>query len=808
MRTCVTAVKPADWNRRNHSDILLLRKCEKLKSVARLPIEITHLLKGIHLMAPAQQSASGTAGPANSPSKKRTSTAGPVRVAIAEGRGKSSTQLLDHALTRAHFWRNLDTARRQSGRRRADFRVAIKPDLDFFDLTSPTGTSPELVEALVRRLFDRGYGAVTVFDGRNIDDSWLHNRAPLSVPDLVGYRFTVDNGQSYDVVGLDEELTHPVFPDGHPLYRYGMCGPWFEADYRIVFAKNKTDEDCGFALGAFNLLGCLPEALRNDFTSADMQLPEVCLAVLRCAPIHFCLIDAVTSSHGSAGSRVPCPIESSTIIASPSLLLADWVGAVKMGMDSHASPINALALREIGLPEEFHIEGDLAAYPMWKNPHPLVVKSARGRGSQLARLTRPLLQPVDREAFPFRDLPLDRCNAFLAQYCANGGGDGPSNWLPVGLNYALAALDNVAQSVNMMYQKRNLRWIERPLQFDYEAVPQADYDRVRKYVSGLEQLVQGAPTDRHGNHWRTVDGAILFLGRQILPTAYSEFIENVEIHRSIQFMNDYIGGSAVGVTRRRDGRVTRQAERNLYLPQPNWTVLFGGKMIDVEKIEVIAYADNWQKIWWRTVASPNNSAELDDGSVEFRRTVDGLTQVTVFTRQKFNLPPALAALQIENYPEVHDALVAAAYHNFFINTIRNLHLKADGLPYRIGRQDPPASGSAVADLSVWLATVAAALTELFGQQYDVWRSIQRFFAPDQPTPDESPIDEHGFRHFTAPPRSASSGSGRDVAFADLARSVMTGAPEFFAGLADAIRNDVSLAAAGGKGTANGNGAKP
>ena len=50
-------------------------------------------------------------------------------------------------------------------------------------------------------------------------------------------------------------------------------------------------------------------------------------------------------------------------------------------------------------------------------------------------------------------------------------------------------------------------------------------------------------------------------------------------------MNDYAGGRALATARDERGRVTRQIERNLYLPQPNYTALGGGVTIDVTKIE-------------------------------------------------------------------------------------------------------------------------------------------------------------------------------------------------------------------------------
>ena len=84
-------------------------------------------------------------------------------------------------------------------------------------------------------------------------------------------------------------------------------------------------------------------------------------------------------------------------------------------------------------------------------------------------------------------------------------------------------------------------------------------------------------------------------------------------------MKDYIGGQTVAIHRDGEGRVTHQAERNVYLPQPNWLVLYGGSVIDVAKLETIRYVEDEHKIVWRTVHSSNDSATHDDGSVRFAR---------------------------------------------------------------------------------------------------------------------------------------------------------------------------------------------
>ena len=43
-------------------------------------------------------------------------------------------------------------------------------------------------------------------------------------------------------------------------------------------------------------------------------------------------------------------MQTHAFIASPDALLADWVGAAKMGVDPYASPVNAASLHHIGLP--------------------------------------------------------------------------------------------------------------------------------------------------------------------------------------------------------------------------------------------------------------------------------------------------------------------------------------------------------------------------------------------------------------------------------------------------------------------------
>ena len=70
------------------------------------------------------------------------------------------------------------------------------------------------------------------------------------------------------------------------------------------------------------------------------------------------------------------------------------------------------------------------------------------------------------------------------------------------------------------------------------------------------------------------------------------------------------------------GRPVRQAERNIYLPQPNYLVLYQGKPIDVSKLEVVEYAADRHRLYWKTIGSENGSATYDDGIATFERTAE------------------------------------------------------------------------------------------------------------------------------------------------------------------------------------------
>ena len=225
-------------------------------------------------------------------------------------------------------------------------------------------------------------------------------------------------------------------------------------------------------------------------------------------------------------------------------------------------------------------------------------------------------------------------------------------------------------------------------------------------------------------------------------------MDRVDIAGGIRLMNDYIGGSTHVVSTDPEGRVTRQAERNLYLPQPNWLAFSGGQYIDVCKLERIDYAETGRKISWRTVLSPNGSAVHDDGSIAFQRLDDDHTKVTVCGLQLFTLPPMWTAAEPWLTPAVKDALVEDSYRRFFTATLDNVEAAYEGRDYRIGHE-PTSEARQSWDQRVeqLLEVVRSALPD-----DPMGELAKRLRERGKPEPDL--VDELGFQHFSnaRPPR--------------------------------------------------------
>ena len=720
-----------------------------------------------------------------------------VEACVVQELGAPASALLERALGLAGFWEDIERVRRAVGVTRDRLRVIVKPDLDFYDPAVPDGTTPALVEHLVGLLHDRGFEDVVVGEGRNEPDAWLRNRDPLVVPELAGYAFATRKGRPYDIMDLHSEVRLACAEGA----RVPMSRHWLDAHYRIDFAKNRTHERHSYALCVHNLAGVAapvdPEGRPRMRAAADD-----CLEVLRLAPPHFSVIDAWASCHGRAGHRAPRALATHAVIASPSAILADWVGAAKMGLDPYASEVNAAALRHVGLPAEHVIHGDLAPWPLWRNVHPLLAHSARQRDSSeaIGELAPAWFQSLDRERFPIAEFYNDRVNAVVAPIVARVD-ESTRSFLTVALlNYALSWIGLMVDAQHAMFAKGKVRRRILPPRVDPASFSAADYRRVPGCLAPYERLLRDFPATRNGLRWRHVDGSVVFSGAHVFPVAFEEFVSRVDIACAIQYMNDYVGGSSMAAARDRQGRVVHQLERNLYLPQPNWLILFGGECIDVEKIERIERRAGEHCITWRTVGSANGSASVDDGRVTFSRKGRAQTEVRIVARQKFAVPILFRLLDIDLAPDLRDSIIESAYATFLAGTMTNLQAACEGREFRIGREAGAREAlraTPTGAITHHVATAAAAIAEGF-QDRGVAGGIASWLFQPASVPasaDAAELDANGFRHFRPPPPAAE--GDKDSALVAGLAALARDAPSYVAGFAEALHKDLDRASRGG-----------
>lgn len=693
---------------------------------------------------------------------------------------------LESAIEQAGLKQALALRSQQTGLSADKLRIFIKPDLSFYFRPATTITDPELVERLIDWLHNAGYTNITLGTARNSSSFWLENRDPLILADLAGYHFN-----AYDFVDMSEDLCDGEFSSTSILQSTSLNASWKNADFRISFAKGKTDEEFVYAGTAQNLLGILPLEDTELEYYHRLRPEDLCSELLQHTPAHFAIVDAFVSNHGSAGSRSSLPLEVSTIIASASVTLADWALANKLGVDPYRSLIVAKLLREQGLPQPYQVIGGLAPFPSVKNVHPMVVDAVAKRNTSLdmQRSAIAWLQCVDRELFPFKDALTDKMNSALAAQFSGLDSDPLAFSSFLLLNYTFGSLSQMNESSKVMFAKDKLHWMERSLNIPLQNLAPSDYEASQAYMEPLEKLVLQSPPDQNGMRMQYLDNSILFHFSREVPIPFDDFVARVDISRSIRMMNDYIGGSCVPVIRDAEGRVTHQAERNIYLPQPNYTAYSGGQPIDVSKLEFVTYSSDEQKIWWRTIKSENNSARYDDGTVTFARTAVNETAISIVGRQEFSLPVFWQMMQLDLNPALKNYLVADAYKTFFNKTLANFTAQFEQREYRVGQPWTAAKdGARPEPVSAKMASSVRELTDKSRIEID---RITARFSLRNPTPTPIFVDEQGFSHFAAPTDTVTAPTNGLPAWADKAQlqNAANGIADFVRDFMKAVNKD-------------------
>jgi uncharacterized protein (DUF362 family) len=284
--------------------------------------------------------------------------------------GEDRLQVMQWAIERAGFLENIEVVYQSAGKPRAQFLIAIKPNImtaSLYQNPSPVYTDPELVEFLISRLREQGYQNIAVVEARNVYDYSYQGRNVAAVAQMVGY-----GARGYRVEDLSEQME--PYDYGGVLGQHFVGRTWRDADYRISFAKNKTHWQCFYTGCLKNIYGCLPAWDKmKHYHGKGREYYQCCILILDRFPVHFGFLDAWVSGDGFSGHvRDAKPNRTNTIMASENVFALDWVIGEKMGVNPALNYVVQEALHRWG---SIHITriGNLSEWHPWTNIRPFVV---------------------------------------------------------------------------------------------------------------------------------------------------------------------------------------------------------------------------------------------------------------------------------------------------------------------------------------------------------------------------------------------------------------------------------------------------
>ena len=599
-------------------------------------------------------------------------------------------------------------------------------------LSPPTPASASVVHVVVDTLVEAGCEVAVA----GLLASREHDRGHRSVGALAhaaGLSGHTGRGRPYVVVDLADDLVPSPLPPTSVLTEQVVSRAWLTAGTRVVIGRAVTDLVDAYA-------GCLDTLLRVVPEVAGCEPADVAVDIAQHLPPHLAVVDAVSMSAGADGSRILDARETNTVVVTTDPLLADVTLAALLGVDRSASSLVARAVEVLG-PPLGAVEGDLTPFVGVDRAHPLATRAARrvARDRRLARVLSAATGGPDEGSAP-ADAVLAGLRPVVTE-AVRAATDAVGQAGLVGLLGVAGALTDGGQVWAATMDKSRVDRRVVPLGFDPSDHGDDDYDGLAERLGAIDAIVEALPRpdDPDDLRWCLVDGSTVFEVSRLVPADFDAWVARVDVAAGISLMADYLGGRRVAVGQ--DPTRERQAERNLYLPQPNYVAAWGGEPIDVCKVELVERGPDRHRLLWRTVGSPNGSAVHDDGTLTFERAeVTGGspgTRVTIRGRQLFTLPPVLDAADLPALPELHGPLLEEAYRRFFTATFDNLEACFEGREFRIGRP-PPDPDEPLLTESVRM--LVDGLTSRLGGD-----DVRRHEAEPDPA-----LDVHGFRHVKGP----------------------------------------------------------
>ena len=300
----------------------------------------------------------------------------PSVVAIVKNEDKLAA--FDEMLETGSFFETLEAVRAKSGKDKADFLIAMKPNFMMtIRIEDPplVYTDPELVDRWLHRLTEAGYTNLRVVEAQNVYSLWYRNRSVNRVARVIGL-----SGKGYEV----RDLTNEQFPFdyGGDFGEHFVGETWRDADFRISFAKNKTHDVSRCTLVIKNTYGCLPARDKFKEYHRKREVDTTTIRALHHFPVHFAAIDATWSLDGPLGYKEGFDVlrdeagkviregnthRTDTIIGGRDLLAVEHVGMDKMGLDPAKDKRFYRLAREAFGERAFECIGDRSTYEGWLN---------------------------------------------------------------------------------------------------------------------------------------------------------------------------------------------------------------------------------------------------------------------------------------------------------------------------------------------------------------------------------------------------------------------------------------------------------
>jgi uncharacterized protein (DUF362 family) len=311
----------------------------------------------------------GDVGPFFLPAARRGHGApGSPKVWVAHGRAAADKRavFLDLLESCGLVSRLADRAR-TLGRDVANLRVAVKVTFMIgYDRRdrSPI-TDPELIAILAERLRALGVGEVAVLESPTIYDRFYGNR---SVREVARY-FGIESPHFRLVDSSEDQIAHRY---ARGMAQYSVARTWKEADFRISFAKMRSNPVDVATLTVANLEGLGPRHDQYFFAERQAQRDTATMMLMSEFPAHLALLDAYDSASdgllGMMGS--PRPKVPRRLYASADAVLLDRVALRHMGIaDPDRSPTHRAARHWFGEPtEEVEVVGPDEPIRGWKGP--------------------------------------------------------------------------------------------------------------------------------------------------------------------------------------------------------------------------------------------------------------------------------------------------------------------------------------------------------------------------------------------------------------------------------------------------------